>query len=53
MKYLKPFENKEAVDLALKSIKHGDGAYVFGIKTTTGISNITFLDQRHPVQNVP
>ena len=51
MKYLKVFNDKSALDSSVVSINHGDGAYVFGVKTTTGIEDVTIYDQRHPGAN--
>ena len=51
MKYLKVFDNKSALDSSVTSINHGDGAYLFGVKTTQGIEDVTIYDQRHPGAN--
>ena len=51
MKYLKVFNDKSALDSSVVSINHGDGAYVFGVNTTTGIEDVTIYDQRHPGAN--
>ena len=51
MKYLKVFNDKSALDSSVVSINHGDGAFVFGVKTTTGIEDVTIYDQRHPGAN--
>ena len=53
MKYLKVFGDKSALDTSVNSIQHGDGAFVFGVKTTIGIEDITIYDQRHPGGNCP
>ena len=53
MKYLKVFNDKSALDSSVVSINHGDGAFVFGVKTTTGIEDVTIYDQRHPGGNCP
>ena len=53
MKYLKVFDDKSALDSSVTSINHGDGAYVFGVKTAQGIEDVTIYDQRHPGQNCP
>ena len=53
MKYLNVFDNKSALDSSVTSINHGDGAFVFGVKTTTGIEYVTIYDQRHPGGNCP
>ena len=53
MKYLKVFDDKSALDSSVTSFNHGDGAFVFGVKTTQGIEDITIYDQRHPGANCP
>ena len=51
MKYLKLFKDKSELNSALTSIAHGDGAFVFGVKTDKGIQDVTIYDQRHPGAN--
>ena len=51
MKYLKVFNDKSALVSSAESINHGDGAFVFGVKTTTGIEDVIIYDQRHPGAN--
>ena len=51
MKYLNVFDNKSALDSSVASINHGDGAFVFGVKTDQGIEDVTIYDQRHPGSN--
>ena len=51
MKYLNVFDNKSALDSSVTSFKHGDGAFLFGVKTTQGIEDVTIYDQRHPGAN--
>ena len=51
MKYLNVFDNKSALDSSLASIKHRDGAFVFGVETAQGIEDVTIYDQRHPGAN--
>ena len=53
MKYLNVFDNKSALDSSVASFNHGDGAYVFGVKTSQGIEDVTIYDQRHPGANCP
>ena len=48
MKYLNVFDNKSALDSSVTSFKHGDGAFLFGVKTAQGIEDVTIYDQRHP-----
>ena len=51
MKYLNVFDNKSALDSSVASIKHRDGAFVFGVTTAQGIEDVTIYDQRHPGAN--
>ena len=51
MKYLNVFDDKSALDSSVASIKHRDGAFVFGVTTAQGIEDVTIYDQRHPVAN--
>ena len=51
MKYLNVFDNKSVLDSSVASIKHRDGAFVFGVKTAQGIEYVTIYDQRHPGGN--
>ena len=51
MKYINVFDNKSALDSSVTSINHGDGAFLFGVKTTQGIEDVTIYDQRHPGSN--
>ena len=53
MKYLNVFDNKSALDSSVTSINHGDGAFLFGVKTAQGIEDVTIYDQRHPGANCP
>ena len=53
MKYLNVFDDTSALTSAMTSINHGDGAYVFGVKTNQGIEDVTIYDQRHPGGNCP
>ena len=53
MKYLKVFNDKSALVSSAESINHGDGAFVFGVKTTTGIEDVIIYDQRHPGRYCP
>ena len=53
MIYLNVFDDKSALDSSLASIKHGDGAFVFGVETAQGIEDVTIYDQRHPGLNCP
>ena len=51
MKYLNVFDDKSGLDSSLESIKHGDGAFIFGVTTSQGIEDVTIYDQRHPGSN--
>ena len=51
MKYLNVFNDKSVLDSSLASINHGNGAFVFGVKTPQGIEYVTIYDQRHPGGN--
>ena len=51
MKYLNVFDNKSLLDSSVASIKHRDGAFVFGVTTAQGIEDVTIYDQRHPGAN--
>lgn len=44
MKYLNVFDDKSALDSSVTSINHGDGAFLFGVKTTQGIEDVTIYD---------
>lgn len=51
MKFIKAFNSKSALDSTVSSIKHGDGAFAFGVSTAQGVEDLTLYDQRHPVTN--
>ena len=51
MKFIKQFATVELMNEASLQIKHGDGAFVFGVKTAQGIEDLTIYDQRHPGAN--
>ena len=44
MKYLNVFDDKSVLDSSVASIKHRDGAFVFGVKTAQGIEYVTIYD---------
>ena len=44
MKYLNVFDDKSALDSSVASIKHRDGAFVFGVETAQGIEDVTIYD---------
>ena len=43
MKYLKIFNDKSALDSSVVSINHGEGAFVFSVKTEQGIEDVTII----------
>ena len=51
MKFIKSFSSDTEMNNAISQIKHGDGAYVFGVTTAKGIEDVTIYDQRHPGSN--
>lgn len=51
MKFIKAFNSKSVLDSSVTSIKHGDGAFVFGVSTAQGVEDLTLYDQRHPGLN--
>ena len=51
MKYLNVFDDKSVLNSSVASIKHRDGAFVFGVTTAQGIEDVTIYDQRHPGAN--
>ena len=51
MKYLNVFDDKSVLNSSVASINHGNGAFVFGVKTKQGIEYVTIYDQRHPGGN--
>ena len=51
MKYLNVFDDKSVLNSSVASIKHRDGAFVFGVTTAQGIEDVTIYDQRHPGSN--
>ena len=44
MKYLNVFDDKSALDSSVASFNHGEGAFVFGVKTSQGIEYVTIYD---------
>ena len=51
MKYFNVFDSKSELDLSVSLINHGDGAYVFEVKPTKGIEDVSIYGQRHPNAN--
>ena len=51
MKYFNVFDSKSELDLSVSLINHGDGAYVFDVKPTKGIEDVSIYCQRHPDAN--
>lgn len=44
MKFIKVFNSKSVLDSSVTSIKHGDGAFVFGVSTAQGVEDLTLYD---------
>ena len=51
MKFIKQFSSDTDMNETISQIKHGDGAFVFGVSTSKGIEDVTIYDQRHPGSN--
>ena len=51
MKYFNVFDSKSELDLSVSLINHGDGAYVFEVKQTKGIEDVSIYGHRHPNAN--
>lgn len=51
MKFIKQFSSDTEMNNAISQIKHGDGAFLFGVSTTNGIKNVDFCDHIHPGPN--
>ena len=51
MKYFNVFDSKSELDLSVSLINHGDDAYVFEVKQTKGIEDVSIYGQRHPNVN--
>ena len=51
MKYFNVFDSKSELDLSVSLINHGDGAYVFEVKPTKGIDDVSIYGQRHSNAN--
>ena len=51
MKYFNVFDSKSELDLSVSLINHGDGAYVFEVKQTIGIDDVSIYGQIHPNAN--
>lgn len=44
MKFIRKFSSDVEMNNAISQIKHGDGAYVFGVETAQGIEDVTIYD---------
>ena len=51
MKFIKQFSSDTEMNDVISQIKHGDGAFLFGVSTANGIKNMDFCDQIHPGPN--
>lgn len=51
MKFIKQFSSDTEMNDVISQIKHGDGAFLFGVSTANGIKNMDFCDHRHPGPN--
>lgn len=51
MKFIKQFSSDTEMNNAISQIKHGDGAFLFGVSTTNGIKNVDFCNHIHPGPN--
>ncbi len=51
MKFIKQFLSDTEMNNAISQIKHGDGAFLFGVSTTNGIKNVDFCNHIHPGPN--
>ena len=51
MKFIKLFSSDTEMNNAISQIKHGDGAFLFGVSTTNGIKNVDFCNHIHPGPN--
>lgn len=51
MKFIKQFSSDTEMNDVISQIKHGDGAFLFGVSTANGIKNMDFCDHRHPDPN--
>lgn len=51
MKFIKQFSSETKMNDAISQIKHGDGAFLFGVSTANGIKNVDFCNHIHPGPN--
>ena len=51
MKFIKQFSSETKMNDAISQVKHGDGAFLFGVSTANGIKNVDFCDHIHPGPN--
>ena len=53
MKFIRNFSSETEMNDAISQIKHGDGAYLFGVSTANGIESMNFCNHIHPGPNCP
>lgn len=51
MKFIKQFSSDTEMNDTISQIKHGDGAFLFGVSTANGIKNVDFCNHIHPGPN--
>lgn len=51
MKFIKQFSSDTEMNNAISQIKHGDGAFLFGVSIDNGIKNVDFCNHIHPGPN--
>ena len=51
MKFIRNFSSETEMNDAISQIKHGDGAFLFGVSTANGIESMNFCNHIHPGAN--
>jgi hypothetical protein len=51
MKFIRKFSSEVEMNDAISQIKHGDGAFLFGVSTANGIESMNFFNHIHPGAN--
>ena len=51
MKFIRNFSSEIEMNDAISQIKHGDGAFLFGVSTANGIESMNFCNHIHPGPN--
>ena len=51
MKFIRNFSSVTEMNDAISQIKHGDGAFLFGVSTANGIESMNFCNHIHPGPN--